>query len=318
MPNLSRIITGATGLIGQTMVQNWVKNDQHVVAVTRNKAQAQKKLPDGVEIITWDELNTDIIGGAECILNLAGENIGKKAWSESQKKVIIQSRVDATQRIAKLCVELGDASPRLLNASGIGIYGLQAGKKKKLPQVFHEETTREPGVDFLSEVSEQWEKAVQPAIDANVKVIILRFGVVLSHFGGALPEFEKMAKSYFACPISNGYQPISWIHINDVCGAINHLIEHPEIEGAVNIVTPEATAQGNFLELLCKSMHKPYWPNAMWRKPFNFMLSKILGDNKYHCLLALGQNVKPNVLLKTQFDYAYPDLEKAFTQIYRD
>lgn len=196
--DMKRIIFGGSGFIGQALIQDWQSKHIPVCIVGRDKEKLQTLFPSHVEILSWDEFDQapyTHLKQSDVIINLCGENIGAKRWSPNRKKQIIDSRINTTHKIAKYCAQLGDKSPRLLNASAIGIYGLA---KDNLPHpISFDETfdvAANPAHDFLSQVAIAWEKALTPAIAADVNVIKLRFGVVLAKHGGAL---KQMLPAYY-------------------------------------------------------------------------------------------------------------------------
>lgn len=317
MSEKKRIIAGATGLIGTELVNRWTSFGIPVTVITRNKDKAKKKLPEVEDFITWDELSANDLKDAGCVINLAGENIGSKKWTPKRKEAIVDSRVETTRRIAEYLASLGENAPRLLNASGIGIYGAHEGTERNLSKAYDEDTKIDPPEDFLAELGHDWEKAAQPAIDKGVHVVMMRFGVVLSLKGGALPEFSKLAKSYMACPLGKGHQALSWIHITDLLLAIDFLLKDPEIKGPVNLVSPNCIRQRELIAYLAIMKQHPYWETAFLTRLMNRILTFKLGMEMAELLLFTGQHVLPKRLLTKKFDYTYPTIKDALKQLYK-
>lgn len=311
---MQRVITGATGLIGKRLVEHWLSQQHGITVVGRSKQHIQSLFGERVQAVSWEDLKPDIFQSAEVVVNLAGANVSGKPWNEGYKREILNSRLDTTKKIAHLMAEMGSAAPPLFNASAIGVYGLQAQLPDQLPARLDESTPIdfESATDFLSAIGRRWEKAAESAITSGVRVVFLRFAVVLAKEGGALPQFVKSFKFYLGGPMGTGQQPFSWISIDDVLHAIDFLLTKPEVAGPFNIVAPECVSQAVFAETLARVLDKP-----QGLKLPAFALKIMLGKEMAHELLLEGQNVYPQRLLDSGFQFAYPDIESALNRILR-
>lgn len=296
------LIAGASGLIGQALVKQ-TQSHHSITVLGRDKTKLEKYFPN-TRSLTWDQLQLDHIAKQHKIINLVGENIGQQRWSEQQKKIIIESRVNATLTLATLCAELKDKSPHLLNASAIGIYGLQH-------QTCVDETTDLPTnpTDFLSEVGLLWEQALQPAKLNQVTVTQLRFGVVLTKQGGALAKMLPAFQFGLGGPIGSGKQPFCWISIQDAVGAILFLMNNPQLTGAFNLVSPANDSQQQFAQSLAQHLKRP----CILPMPA-FMVKTLFGQMGEELLLR-GQQVNPNRLLASGFEFQHDTLEKALSSV---
>jgi len=309
-----RIIAGGTGFIGQYLISHWLKAGIKITVIGRSQKKIESRYGQTVQAVTWDELpliSRELFRGAELVLNLAGANIAAGRWSIGRKQQILQSRVDTTTQLCELLALMGDKAPTLYNASAIGVYGLAASTAQgQLPPAVDENTyidfTQHP--DFLSAVARQWELATHTSKAHGVYVLNLRFGVVLGRHGGALANLLPSFKLGLGGPIGDGHQAFSWIHIDDLRGIIEFLLQHPEVHGAVNVVAPECVNQRRFAKTLGKVLHRP----TLMRTPA-WLLRLLFGDMADELLLS-GQHVKPTYLTTLGYSFHYPTLLSALTQ----
>lgn len=294
------LITGATGLIGTALVNHFSKQHE-LTLVGRSRKKMQSKFSDQYTIVTWDELKNQgeaTIQNQDIIINLAGENIGAKRWSKTQKQKIIESRVHATRCIAEICARL-DKPPRILNASAVGVYGFSDST------VFSEQSILKTPECFLSTVGIAWEQALLPAEMTHVPVVKMRFGVVLSKEGGALKKMLPAFQLGLGAVLGNGQQFFSWIALTDLIRAIDFLILHPEITGPVNMVSPGVISQKDFASALAYALHRPRFMRfPAW---FIHFLFGQMGDE----LLLHGQSVKSEKLLQAGFSFQYENIARA-------
>jgi uncharacterized protein (TIGR01777 family) len=236
---------------------------------------------------------------------LAGYNISEHRWTNQTKKLIKQSRTSTTMLLAKWCAN-ATRKPHLYTTSAIGIYGLQP-LTEKLPPALDETTQIHFGhpTDFLSEIGQAWEQAAQPAIDAGVPVTFMRFAVVLKRGEGMLKKVTPSFSLGLGATIGSGNQPFCWVHIDDLVRAIQFLLQHPNVVGAVNICAPECVNQKTFARLLARTMHRP----AFMRIPTPIV--KLLFGQMGEELLLRGQNVFPEHLFAMGFIFDYPNLASA-------
>lgn len=298
------LICGASGFVGQALVKTL--KDQHALTLLgRNINKLKKTFGDHQPCMTWDNLTQETLKIFDAVINLAGENIGDKRWSSARKKAILQSRVSTTQKLATLCARLGEHSPRLLNTSAIGVYGLSENT------VFDEHSTLpKPPCDFLSEVGQAWEAALLPAIEANVNVTIMRFAVVLSPEGGAMKKLLPSFKLGFGAVLGSGQQAFSWIALEDLTRAISFLLDHPQQHGVFNLVADEVVIQKQFAEKLACTLHRP----CFMRMPAGAVKALFgqMGDE----LLLQGQHVKNTRLASAGFRFKYPTLNDALKDFF--
>ncbi|MGG2202033.1 TIGR01777 family oxidoreductase [Paenibacillus validus] len=215
--------------------------------------------------------------GVDAIVNLAGETINQR-WTAEAKARILQSRLDSVASVQSW-IERMERKPVLINASGVAIYGTSDS------ETFIEESEWKKD-DFLASVVDEWEMAAEHIPDT--RVVLLRLGVVLGKDGGAFPKMIAPFKFAWRRRIGTGRQPLSWIHIDDLCRLIDFCIEHEEIEGPVNATTPMAVTNDAFGRAVSSKLKKPY----LFPVPA-FMMKMLFGEMSM--LLLQGQKVFPSV-----------------------
>ena len=238
-------ITGSTGLIGSALSSYLRGRGDEVVRLVRRPVQA----PDEVR---WDPaahlLAPADLAGVTAVVHLAGAGVGDHRWTPSYQQQILGSRVDGTQTIAKALADLGEPV-RLVSGSAVGVYGDRGD------EVLTEHSSFGDG--FLSEVVRAWEAAADPAREAGLAVAHPRTGIVLSPKGGALARMLPLARLGILGPLGSGKQWWPWISLRDTVAALVHLVDHPEVEGPVNLVAPLPARQIDIARALGKQLHRP-------------------------------------------------------------
>ncbi|MGG2200220.1 TIGR01777 family oxidoreductase [Paenibacillus validus] len=292
-------IAGGTGFIGRHLTQYYIQQKASVVVVARKKRKPDHPL---VRYATWEELETSLLPleGVDAIVNLAGETINQR-WTAEAKARILQSRLDSVASVQSW-IERMERKPVLINASGVAIYGTSDS------ETFIEESEWKKD-DFLASVVDEWEMAAEHIPDT--RVVLLRLGVVLGKDGGAFPKMIAPFKFGLGGRIGTGRQPLSWIHIDDLCRLIDFCIEHEEIEGPVNATTPMAVTNDAFGRAVSSKLKKPY----LFPVPA-FMMKMLFGEMSM--LLLQGQKVFPSVAVKHNFHYLYPVIEMALEDLLAD
>lgn len=308
---MHRIIIGGTGLIGLQLVDHWLIQGHTVTVIGRSTKKIREIFQNRVNALELKSLKPEIFREAELVVNLAGAGIAEKRWSKERKQEIIQSRINVTQKIVELLTSLGQEAPPLFNASAIGIYGLQEKVINGLPPKLDETTPIDWNLapDFLSHIGREWEKMTRPAKEKGIRVVNLRFGVVLAKLGGALPKIIQPFYFYLGGEIGTGQQPFTWIAIDDVIRAIDFLLEKRDIAGPVNIVAPGCVTQEKLSKTIGKILHKPSF------LPTPAFIMKLIFGEMAHELLLEGQHVYPSVLLDSGFVFSFPEIELALRHV---
>jgi uncharacterized protein (TIGR01777 family) len=300
-------ITGATGFVGKRLVEQLHKDGHRVLVLTRNTTSAQKIFPSGtfsnVEIVAYTPTISgawqDAIAGCDGVVNLAGEPIAEERWTPEQKQKILNSRQLGTQKIVEAIAKASPQPTVLVNASAIGYYGTSE------TATFDENSSS--GNDFLAQVCQAWEAEAQKVKTAGVRLVVLRFGIILGK-GGALGKMITPFQLFAGGPIGSGRQWFSWIHVDDVVNLILQSLTRPEISGVYNATAPHPVRMADFCHTLGQVMHRPSWLPVP-----GFALEALLGDGAM--VVLEGQQVIPKRTLEAGFEYAYPQLPSALTQI---
>jgi uncharacterized protein (TIGR01777 family) len=299
------VIIGATGFIGRKLFTALDKEEYDLTVVTRDAANAHKVLGEHAEFCEWDGYDearlSAIFADAGAIINLAGENIGATRWTETQRKKILTSRTSLTSTVVKSINKLDKKPDVLLQASAIGFYG------SDYKNSFNENSP--VGKGFLAEVTQKWEN-ITKGLNENVRLVLLRTGVVLAKDGGALAEMAKPFKLGAGGYIGNGKQWLSWIHIDDEVDAIQFLMEHHEASGIFNLTAPEPETMKCFAEEIGKALKKPSWLNVP-----SFAIKLAMGQRGEELLLA-SQRVLPDHLIEAGFTFQFTEARIALANIY--
>jgi len=288
------VLSGAGGLIGSTLMPSLEAAGHEVVRLVRPPQEA------GPSEEIWDpvsgRLDPAVIDGADAVINLNGRNISDGRWSEAVKRALRASRLEATRTIVE-AIERAETPPRvLLNASAVGFYG------DRDDEILDEGSSQ--GEGFLSELSHDWETAALAAGSDRTRVVLLRLGMVVAR-GGALGRMLTPFKMGLGGPVGSGRQFWPWIGIEDVCVATEFVLEHNEIEGPVNLVSPQELRCSEFAQTLGRALHRPaFMPMPAFAARF------ALGEMAEALLLASAR-VRPRVLEEAGYTFRTPSLENA-------
>ncbi|GIX03541.1 MAG: hypothetical protein KatS3mg113_0547 [Planctomycetaceae bacterium] len=292
------LITGATGLVGTELTHLLTTQGFEVYRLTRRDPQDARDIP-------WNPERQEIfparLEGMDAVIHLAGENISAARWTPTFKEKIRRSRVAGTQLLCTTLSRLERKPSLLLSASAIGYYGDRG------VEILHEDSA--PGTGFLPEVCQAWEQACDPARDAGIRVVCMRIGVVLSPRGGALHKMLPAFRWGVGGVIGSGQQYMSWIALDDVAGAIWHLLQQPAISGPVNLTAPHPVTNREFTRVLSRVLHRP----AVFPLPA-FAAKLALGEMAEELLLS-STRVEPTKLLHSGYVFRHPTLEEALCHL---
>lgn len=288
-------VSGASGLIG-TALRHFLEAGGHqVLRLVRRTAKP------GADEVRWDpargEIDAAALEGMDAVVHLSGESVGAGRWTPERREKIINSRTQSTELLCKTLAGLA-AKPRvLISASAIGYYG-DCGEDAVCDEA------RECGAGFLADVCRQWEQAAAPARAAGISVVNLRIGVVLAARGGALKQMLLPFSLGLGGRIGTGKQIMSWVALDDVVGAIHHLI-FTDLSGPVNLVSPNPVTNSQFAATLARVLHRP----ALLPMPAS-LIRALFGQMGREVLLS-GARVEPGKLTASGFRFMFPDLEDA-------
>jgi uncharacterized protein (TIGR01777 family) len=289
------LVTGSTGLVGSALVRQLTAAGHQVTRLVRTAS------PSGAGEASWDptanRIATPALEGLDAVVHLAGENISTGRWTPAKKARIRDSREKGTQLLCEALAQLVEAPKVLVSASAIGYYGDRGD------QVMREESR--PGSDFLAEVCQAWEAATQAAEERGIRVVLLRFGVILSPDGGALAKMLTPFKLGAGGVIGSGQQYMSWVAIDDVVGIIEHALQTDALRGPANAVAPHAVRNHEFAKTLGRVLRRP--TVVPMPAPAVRLLFGEMGDT----LLLSSTHVVPARLEASGYAFRHPDLEGA-------
>ncbi|XAR59094.1 Farnesol dehydrogenase (NAD(+)) [Bertholletia excelsa] len=296
-------VTGATGFIGRRLVQKLHSDDHRVCILTRSRSKAQLIFPDrdfpGIVIAEQPEWK-NCIQGSNAVVNLAGMPISTR-WSPEIKKEIKQSRIRVTSKVVDFINDSQDeVRPTVLvSATAVGYYGTSETR------VFDEQSPS--GNDYLAEVCREWE-ATALRVNKNVRVALIRIGVVLGKDGGALAKMIPIFMMFAGGPLGSGKQWFSWIHLDDIVNLIYEAIVNPSYKGVINGTAPNPVRLGELCKQLGSVLGRPSWLPVP-----DLALKVVLGEGA--CVVLEGQKVVPGRAIELGFPFRYRHVEDALKAI---
>ena len=287
------LVSGSTGFIGSALVP-FLTSDGHSVVQLLRKPVATVN-----PTLTWDpaagRLDAAAFEGFDAVVHLAGESIASGRWTAAKKERIRSSRVDATRLLCNALARLGRPPKALICASAIGYYGDRGD------EVLREESA--PGRDFLAGVCRDWEAASEPAARKGIRVVNLRFGVVLGRGGGALARMLPPFRLGLGGRIGSGRQYISWITLDDAVGSVQHALATGALRGPANAVAPRAVTNQEFTRTLGRTLGRP----TLF--PMPAFAARLAFGEMADALLLGSARVEPARLLASGYRFRHGDLE---------
>ena len=292
-------ITGASGFLGRRLMRALVNGNHTVRALSRH---AGTNLPGGVQLFVWDALKgqppEESLDGVDAVVHLAGEPIAQR-WNDDVKQRILDSRVTGTRNLVQALSTARRRPAVLVSGSAVGYYGSRG------EEVLTESSA--PGSGFMADVSVAWEKEAGLAESLGIRVVRLRTGVVLGSNGGALAKMLAPFKAGMGGKMGHGDQWMSWIHIDDLVGLVQHAIENP-VSGAVNGTSPNPVTNADFTKALAHGLSRP----AVFPIPA-FTLKLMFGEMSE--VMLASQRVLPKAAEAAGYAFRYPRLELALENI---
>ncbi|MGB4400460.1 MAG: TIGR01777 family oxidoreductase [Daejeonella sp.] len=295
------LITGATGLIGSRIVRNLQLRGHVIKILTRDPARVKN-----AEAFRWDidsgQIDRNCLEGVDTIIHLAGAGIADKRWTKKRKEEIIDSRVKSSRLLFKAIEETGAKIETIISASGAGYYGNRGD------EVLTEESNN--GTGFLAQCCKQWEDAIDEGSKFCKRIIKLRIGIVLTRHGGALVELEKPVNFFAGAALGSGKQWIPWIHLYDMIAIFEKVVEDPSYNGVYNTSSPFPVTNSEFTRAMAKKLFRPVWPLNV----SEFVLKSLLGEMSE--VVLISDRISAQKLLNAGFQFRYPALNSALTEIY--
>ncbi|MGB7248914.1 MAG: TIGR01777 family oxidoreductase [Phormidesmis sp.] len=300
-------VTGATGFVGNRLVERLVDEGHDVKVLTRSVEKARKVFAAGkfksLEFVAYTPTASgdwqSEISGCNGVINLAGESISER-WSADRKQRILNSRKIGTQKLVEAIASAEQKPSVLVSSSAIGYYGTS-----ETAEFF--ETSEPVENDFLSQVCQVWEEEANKAKDLGVRVVIVRTGIVLGD-GGAIAKMIMPFKLYAGGPIGSGRQWFSWIHIDDLVSLYLKALLDSSMRGVYNGTAPEPLRMNDLCQTLGEVMDRPSWLPVP-----DFAIEALLGDGAV--VVLKGQKVLPERTQAAGFSYEYAEAKEALRNV---
>lgn len=292
-------VTGTHGLIAGKLMPALLSAGHSVVPVVRG--------PAGPGEISWDpaagRLDPADLAGIDAVVHLAGVGILRR-WSSTGKEQILRSRVDGTSLLARTLAGLDPAPRVLVSASATGWYGDRGD------EILDERSA--PGTGFLADVCREWEAATAHAVEAGIRTVTVRTGIVQSTAGGSLKAQKPIFSLGLGARFGSGRQWVSWISIDDEVGAIIHALTTEDVTGPVNLTAPNPVTNADYTRALGRALHRP----ALLAVP-GVAVSAVLGKEMAHQMLLGGQRVLPRQLEDTGYRFTHRTIDEALAGLLR-
>lgn len=292
-------VTGATGTIGSALVRELLVRGDEVIALSRRPSRARATL--GIEAAGWERPKSepapvDALRGRDGVVNLLGEPLAQR-WTEAAKQEIRDSRILGTRNLVAALAELAEGErPRVLvSQSGIDWYGARGDEPV--------DESEPPASDFLAQIIADWEAEARRAEELGVRVVTTRTGMVLSE-SGALEKMLPPFRLGVGGPVAGGRQYVSWVHLDDVAGALAFCLHTEAATGPVNVTAPEPVTNGEFSKALGQVLRRP----AVMPVPA-LALKVLYGEMAV--VVTTGRRAAPRRLQGLGYEFQRPDLEDA-------
>ena len=291
------LITGSTGLIGTALNDHLTKSGHTIYSMDRR--------PHSKSPFHWqpheNSISFDESIAIDAVINLAGSNISDGRWTDAKKKIIFDSRIDSTTLLSNYLSQLPSPPKVFISASAIGFYGDTADKPA--------DENHPNGSDFLAHVAQKWEEATQAAVDAGIRTVNLRTGIVLSPNGGALKQMLPPFKFALGGVIGSGKQYMSWVSLPEVCHIVEFILKTDTISGPLNMVNPSPVTNYAFTKSLGKALSRP----TLF--PMPAFVAKLIFGEMADALLLSSIRVEPSKLVNAGYKFIDEDLSQAFSAI---
>ncbi len=300
-------VTGATGLVGRALCDELLRRGDEVVALSR---KSQRSVHGSLRWVVGDPGVsgpwTNEVEGTCAVVHLAGESIASGRWTRARKDRMVASRVTSTRLVSQAIAACANPPRVLVTASATGYYGFRG------EEPLSEDAS--PGDDFLARLCCAWEAAALEAARDPLRVVCMRFGVVLSASGGALPKLFLPFRLGLGGPLGPSDRWFPWIHERDAVGLVLHALrgdapdpvrDAPVLRGPVNAVAPGVVRMGEFASALGAVLRRPAWlpvPMGLLRIPLGELAD----------MLSPGQRVECGQAIASGYRFSYPDLDSAF------
>ena len=302
---LKIVITGGTGLVGRALAKQLAVEGHEVSILSRNISTTSSG--STIKRINWNPesgaIDWESVCEADCIVHLAGTSVTSGRWTSKRKRLIRSSRLDASKVLYETLASHPNRVRTVIAASAIGFYGSSES------HIYTESDA--PATDFLGDTCMQWERSLRRLESLDLRLVILRFGIVLSRNGGGLPKMELPLHFGMAAIPGSGEQWISWIHIDDLCRMVTKTITETNWKGVYNAASPFPTSQKQLVLSLAKGMNKKFYLRV--HVPA-LLLRILLGEMSTEILKSC--RVSAEKALHDGFDFEFPTIGRAMEALY--
>ncbi len=297
------LITGATGFIGRKLLAELHAEGQQVIALSRDATKARALFEPGVWVVeSLDAIPSET--RIDAVINLAGARVLGQPWTAVRRRELMASRTGTTARLVELMRRLQQAPRVLVSASAVGFYGASPGASFE-PR--DEASPPRPG-EFQSDLCAAIEQEAQRAEALGVRVVRMRFGVVLGREDGAYPMLALAARFGLGAKLGHGQQAAPWLHVDDALGMVRFAMDNDAIQGAFNAVAPDSATQARFANAMATSFRR-----AVWLRIPAAPMRLLMGEMS--TLLFDGQNAVPRAALAAGYRFRHPKLEGALMDL---
>jgi len=279
------VICGISGFVGSALQHHFEERGDEVIGLR-------------IRLSTPIEEVNDVLENTDVLINLAGANISGR-WSKPYKDILSQSRLDTTNKLVESMAQCSNPPHTLLNASAVGIYDNYHQ---------HDEHSRHYGNDFLASLVRAWENAALRGQSDQTRVCVMRFGVIYAYGGGAMEKMLPPFRFGLGGKMGDGFQMISWIHLEDLVRACAYLIDSEAIEGIVNLTSPEPISNLGQTKSMGRILKRPtFFDLPVW------FVKLVFGEGS--TVMLDSKEVYPRLLMKEGFTFRYPTFDSAMEQI---
>jgi len=296
------LITGGSGLIGRHLTPMLQHAGYEVAWLSRNASHR----PGHTRQYGWDwrnkKIDAEALEKADILIHLSGANVSGKRWTESWKKEIYESRVNATDFLHEAITTYPNKISAFISGSATGYYGATTSDK------IYDETDK-PGSDFLARTCQMWEGSALRLGADGLRVAIVRTGIVLAKEGGAMKKLVTPVNLGIGSAIGSGRQNFPWIHIDDICGLFMKAVTDQNMTGIYNGVAPEFRTNDEVMKTLASVMNKPYFfPNVP-----SFVIKILFGEMSG--TLLNGSRISVDKIIREGYRFKYPVLKDALVNL---
>lgn len=292
------LLTGGTGFIGRALCRRLLA-DRHELLVFSRRPERVPQLC-GADVFGFDDWSRLDGVAIDAVINLAGEGIADRRWTQSRKRQLRASRIELTRALVDWMAASSQPPQVLISASAIGWYGDQGAREL--------DEQSPPVPDFAHELCRDWEREALRAQTCGVRVCILRSGVVLGREGGMLARVLPPFRIGLGGRLGDGRQWLSWISREDLIGIVLHVLQRPELAGIFNATAPTPVSNDDFTRTLARALHRPTllpMPAGLLQGLFGEMAQLLLG----------GQRVLPKRILGAGYQFSHSTLDAALRHL---